>query len=292
MALTVNTNMASINAYTRLSRTNTGLTRTFERIASGSRITSAADDAAGLAVAENLNANRRASDQAKRNVNDAISMIQIAEGGTAEIGDLLKRMKELAVQSASDTLATTERSYLEVEFVQLSNEITRIAETTSFNGVQLGSNAAGTPGTGTGPGSAVGSFTLMVQVGISDAPGDQIALEVSDLTMGNLVPAGTTFSVANALDARDSLAAIDDALTYVNTVRAGYGSMQNRFETAMANLETSIEGLQAAESQIRDADFAYETAEMARLQIMQQAGVAILGQANQINQGAVSLLQG
>lgn len=279
MALTVNTNIAAMNAFSNLNRTNRGLSRVLSRISSGQRITKAADDAAGLAVAENLDAAKRSLGQAIRNTSDGVSLIQTAEGATAEVTNILKRMRELAVQSASETLATPERQFIQTEFVQLRDEIDRIANTTNFNDVAL-TNGFDTQ--------------IEVQVGILNTAADRITIGMGDLRASVLGIDST--NPAHGLDtpanAQGMLTILDAALDGTSGYRAQYGAFQNRLESAQRNLEIYQENLASAESAIRDADFAKETSEMSKYQIMQQAGVAVLGQANQINQGAVQLIGG
>ena len=273
MALTVNTNLTAMNATTKLNRSNKGLSSTLGRISSGMRINSAADDAAGLGVAENLNVASRSVRVAQRNTNDGISVVQIAEGATNEVANILKRMRELAVQSASETLDNGERAYLQDENNQLLSEIDRIAAVTEFNGLSLTNTTA----------------TVGVQVGINNTSADQI-----DISLGNLTTAAltvSTVSVSTSALADVALTTIDRALDAVNAIRSDYGAVQNRLESAMRNLENYDQNLTAAESQIRDADFAKESAEMAKYQVMQQAGVAALSQAKSINMQAAQLIQ-
>jgi flagellin len=274
MALTVNTNIAAMNAFSQLNRTNRGLSRVLSRISSGQRITKAADDAAGLAVAENLDAAKRSLGQAIRNTSDGVSLIQTAEGATSEVTNILKRMRELAVQSASETLANPERQFIETEFVQLRDEIDRIASTTNFNDVPL-TNGSDTQ--------------IEVQVGILNTAADRITIVMGDLR-ASVLGVDTTQTLGTVAGAQAMLTTLDAALDVTSGYRAGYGAFQNRLESAQRNLEIYQENLAAAESSIRDADFAKETAEMSKYQIMQQAGTAVLGQANQINQGAVQLI--
>ena len=275
MALTVNTNLASMNALTNLNRTNRSLTKTLGRVSSGLRISSAGDDAAGLAVAENLDAAARSLTVAQRNTQDGISVVQTAEGATSEVGGILKRMRELAVQSASETLANDERQYIQDEFVALSSEVDRIANVTEFNGVALGDGS---------------TASLDVQVGINNSVNDRIGITTGDLRAATLGVDTGAMTLASATGAQTALTALDSAIDTVNGYRSDYGAAQNRLESAMRNLETYTESLRGAESAIRDADFAYEAAQMSRFQVMQQAGVAVLGQANQLNSGAVRLL--
>lgn len=273
MALVVNTNLASMNAINNLNKTTKELSGTFARLSSGLRINSAADDAAGLAVAENLESTRRAATVAARNANDGISMIQVAEGATEEITNMLQRMKELSIEAASETLADTERQYIDDEYQELILEIDRIAAVTTFNGIQV----------------ADGSVpTVSVHVGFTTTAADSITVNLTAVDVAALGLTGTdTTTSVTALAVSD---AVDAALTVLNASRSTLGAAQNRLDSAINNLNTFTENTMAAESRIRDADFASETAELAKLQIIQQAGIAVLGQSNVVNQGALSLL--
>ena len=273
MALTVNTNIASMNALNNLNGTQRNLSKTLGRVSSGLRVNSAADDAAGLGTAENLDAAQRSLRVAMRNTSDGISVVQTAEGATEEVANIIKRMRDLAVQSASETLATTERGYIVDEFDALETEISRIAAVSDFNGVQL------TDGSQT---------SLDVQVGIDGTGNDRIQIDLGDLRATSL--GITAVSLSTAAGAQSGLARLDSALNSVNGFRSDFGAVQNRLESAMRNLETYTQNLAQAESNIRDADFAYEAAELSKYQIMQQAGVAVLGQANAISQGALRLI--
>ncbi len=276
MALTVNTNIASVKSITNLTRTGRTLQGSFERISSGLRITKAADDAAGMGVAENLNAIERSARQAARNANDGISVIQTAEGATNEVANIIKRMRELAIQASSETLASTERAYIQDEYLSLESEVERISQVTEFNGLAL---ADGT------------NSTLDVQVGVMDSANDRISITLGDLRVTVLGIDSGSIDMSNASTAQSAITTLDTALNSVNSYRSDYGATQNRLDSALTNLETYAENLKSAESQIRDADFAYETAELAKNQVMQQAGISILAQANQISQGALSLIQ-
>jgi flagellin len=278
MALVVNHNNSATNALNNLNRTNRSLSATMGRISSGLRINKAADDGAGLGVAENLEAANRSLRIGRRNANDGIAVIQIAEAASNEVAGILKRMRELAVQSSSETLESTERQYVETEFTTLRSEIDRIADVTEFNGIHV---ARGT--------DSAGVTQLAVQVGMYNTTDDRIEVNFGNLDSNTgLGISGVSLSgVANAQTAIDT---IDTALDSVNNYRSTYGATQNRLESAIRSLDTYSENLAAAESQIRDADFAHEAAEMARDQIMQQAGTAILSQATQINQGALRLI--
>ena len=277
MALTVNTNLASMNTVAKVNRTNMGLQKTLGRISSGLRINSAADDAAGLGVAENLDAASRSLRQAMRNTNDGISVVQTAEGAANEVANIIKRMRELAVQSASETLDNGERAYIQDEFVQLSDEVDRIANVTEFNGLKLSDGTLATVG---------------VQVGINNTADDQIDITLGDLTSATLGVDTGTIDLSTSTGAFAALPGLDAALDSVNSYRSGFGAVQNRLESSLRNLENTDQNLTAAESQIRDADFAKEASEMAKYNVMQQAGVAALTQAKNINQSAAQLLQG
>lgn len=255
MALTVNTNTSANASVVQLNRTNRALSATYERISSGLRIVSAGDDAAGLGVAENLDSTSRGLRQAMRNTNDGISLLEVAESSASEVGNLLKRMKELAVQSSSESLHDDERAYIQAEFVQISGEIDRIANVTEFNGTKLsdGTNA-----------------TLDIQVGVQDTADDRIAVTLGDLTSATLGVDTAGVDLSTAATAQAALTVIDSALDTVNAYRADMGASQNRLESAMRTIETYTEKVEGAESRIRDADFAFETAEMSKQNIMQQ----------------------
>jgi flagellin len=275
MSLIVNTNTASINAMTSLNKTNRSLSKSFERLSSGLRISRAADDAAGLGVAENLDNAARSAKVAMRNVNDGISVIATAEGATNEVSNILKRMRELAVQSASETLADDERAYIQDEFSELSAEVDRIATVTEFNGTAL----------------ADGSTTQMgVQVGIGDTAADQIDITMGDYRATVLGVDTGAMDLSSSTSATSALSVLDTALDTVSSNRSKLGASQNRLESALNNLETYHENLRSAESRIRDADFAYETAELTKNQIMQQAGVSVLAQAKGVSQSALNLI--
>jgi flagellin len=274
MSMTVRTNIASMQAAGQLGRTQKNLSRTLGRISSGMRITQAADDAAGLGVATALETSVISTRQAMRNANDGISIIQTAESATNEVTDILQRMRELAIQSASDTLADEERSYIQDEFLQLRQEVERIAAVTEFNGVSL------TDGS---------SSSIDVQVGIQNATSSLITITLGDLTT-NAGLGISAMSLVTSSGARSALDFLDTALSSVNSTRSLFGAVQNRLESALNNSQVYTEALSAAESQIRDADFAVETSELTKLQIMQQAGVAALAQAKNVNQSVISLL--
>lgn len=276
MAMTVNTNTAANRALTQLNKAGRALQGSFQRISTGLRISKAADDAAGLGVAENLKAASRSAKVAQRNTTDGISMVAVAEGASSEVGDILGRMRELAVQSASETLDDTDRGYIQDEFSSLAQEVDRIANVTEFNGQKL------TDGTTT---------TINVQVGIHATTDDQVAITLGDLTAATLGVDTGTLDLSASGTASTAIDAIDDAIELVSGYRSDLGAAENRLNSALNNLETFTENTTSAESAIRDADFGAETAEMSKNQILQQAGTAILAQAKGINQGALQLLQ-
>ena len=275
MALVVNTNTASNNAINNLNRNTRALSSSFRKISSGLRISKASDDAAGLAVAENLEAASRSAKVAMRNTNDGISIISTAEGASNEVGNILKRMRELAVQSSSETLDDGERAYIQDEFTELSEEVDRISAVTEFNGLQL---ADGT------------DTQLDVQVGVNNTADDRITISLGDLTASTLGVDTASVDLSSSATAQTAIDTIDIAIDSVSAYRSKFGAVENRLNSALNNLETYTENLLSAESQIRDADFAYETAEMSKNQIMQQASTAVLAQAKTVSQGALNLI--
>jgi len=275
MSFNVTTNIASMGAQRHLGFHDRNLNVTLARLSSGARIARAADDAAGLAVSENLDANVRGLAVAKRNAVDGISVINTAEQATAEVANIVKRIRELAVQSSSETLANDERAYVQEEFIALQGEIDRIAETTNFNGRPLAD--------GTMP-------TMDVQVGIHNTANDRITVQTADLHAAVLGVDAGTIDLSTAAGAQGALGNLDTALDTINGYRSNFGSAQNRLEASLRNLEQHSEDLSSARSRIKDADFAYESAEMARHQLLRQAGQAVLGQANSLQKNVVSLL--
>jgi flagellin len=282
MGLRINTNLASINAQKNLSRSQLQLDRSLDRLSSGLRITRAGDDAAGLAISESLRAQIRGLNQAQRNANDGISVIQTAEGALNEISNILIRMRELGVQSASEgSIGNSERSFLQNEFSALQSEITRIANSTKFGGRVL------LDGTLSGTGSA-----LTFQVGINNnATVDRITLNIGDGTASGLSIQASDAAISTTAAAQAALAQIDSAISSVSTLRGDLGAAQNRLQSTINNLQSSVENLSAANSRIRDADIAAETANLTRAQVLQQAGIAVLAQANVSSQVALQLLQ-
>lgn len=275
MSLIVNNNPASISAQRNLSVSSESLSRSVERLSSGLRITRAADDAAGLGLSETLRAHIRSINQAVRNSSDGISLTQVADGGASTIGNLLSRLRELASQSSSGTVGSTERSYIDSEFLALRSEIDRIAQVTEFNGQALLSGS---------------SINFTVQVGFKSGSGNTLSLNLNDLTISSL--GISSVNVSTSANAQSALSNIDSAISAVATARAEYGSLQNRFEATIANLQISSENLTAAESRIRDADVAYETSQFTKNQVLVQTGIAVLAQANTLPQQALALLRG
>ncbi len=280
MGLRINTNVPALIAQRNLRTTRTHLDRSLERLSSGTRINHAADDAAGLAISESLRAQIRGLNQAERNAQDGISLVQVAEGGLAEISNILIRMRELGVQAASDTVGHQERSFLDIEFQQLLEEIDRIARSTEYNRVPL---LNGT------------TSTFEIQVGVGNNPAiDRIKLfggnhpaDVNVTALGiNLA------SVADKPSAQTSLALIDSAMTAAISIRSEFGAMQNRLQSVINNLGISKENLSAANSRIRDTDIAEETTELTKQNILMQSGVSVLGQANTTIKTALNLLGG
>lgn len=276
MAITVNSNASANRAMTQLSKTGRSLASSFQRLSSGLRISKAADDAAGLGVAENLKVAYKSAKVAQRNIGDGVSMIAVAEGASAEVGSILGRMRELAVQSASETLGDDERAYIQDEYVALSAEVDRIAAVTEFNGQAL------TDGSIT---------TIGVQVGIGATANDQVDITMGDLAAATLGVDTGSMDMSTSTGASSAITAIDSAIAMVSGYRSDYGAVENRLNSALNNLETFVENTQAAESAIRDADFAYETAELSKNQVLQQAGVAVLAQAKSMSESALTLLQ-
>lgn len=277
MPINVKTNTAAVNALTDLNKTSRALSRSFERISSGERITRAADDAAGLGVAEHLRAEHTSARVAARNTNDGISVIAVAEGASSEVGSILVRMRELAVQSASETLADTERAFVQDEYAALAAEVDRIAAVTEFNGTPL------TDGT---------TLSMSVQVGISNTVNDQIDIPLGDLSGITLGVDTASIDMSTAAGASAALTNIDAAIDIVSSYRSEYGATENRLNDSLNNLDTFESTTIAAESRIRDADFGFETAQLTQNQVLQQAGVSVLSQVKGLSQAALTLLQG
>lgn len=276
MGLRINTNVSSLAAQRSLGTTNSRLNDNLRKLSSGERITRAGDDAAGLAISENLKAQIRGMRQAKRNANDAISLIQTSEGGLSEISNIVIRLRELAVQAASDTIGDTERGFTDVEFQSLKEEIDRISKAAEFNGIKVLDGSGG---------------MLEFQVGTRNDPMlDRLRYDGSqaNATLGAL--GLTAESVASKEGAQVTLKKLDDALVQINGTRADLGALQNRLSSTINNLGISDENLSAANSRIRDVDVAAETADMARNNILVQSGTSVLAQANQFPNIALKLL--
>jgi flagellin len=267
MPQTINTNVSSLNAQRNLTTSQNSLATSMQRLSSGLRVNSARDDAAGLAIADRMNAQVRGINVAIRNANDGIPLAQTAEGALATVTDALQRMRELAVQAQNGSNGTSDRANLDTEYQQLSAEITRIATQTKFNGIAI-------------VGAGAGAQTF--QVGANN--GDTLTVTTTAVTT---VGGGLTTAAA----ASTALAAIDASLDVITTNRATYGAAMSRFEFAVSNLRISGENQSAARGRIMDADFAAETAELSRSQILQQAGTAMVAQANQLPQQVLQLLR-
>lgn len=280
MAMTINTNVPSLNAQRNLNTSQASLATSLQRLSSGLRINSAKDDAAGLAVAERIQAQVRGFTVAVRNANDAISLMQVADGGAAQISDNIQRMRELAIQAANGTLNSGDRANLQVEFAALSKEVGRLSQATKFNGVPLLNSA---------------SSTFTFQVGAGTTTNDQISVSTSNLTASSLgIAESTGFTIAGSTGstALSAITNLDSAINTITTTRAGFGAALNRAQAVISSLQISVENQSAARGRIVDADFAQETANLSRTQILQQAGTAMLSQANALPQQVLQLLQG
>lgn len=280
MGFRINSNIDSIVGVNNLSRTNNRLSGNFSKLSSGLRINKAADDAAGLAVSENLRAQIRGLNQAVRNTNDGVSIIQTAEGSLNEITNNLSRLRELAIQSSSGTLQDTERGYINSEAQAILSEINRLANVTEFNGQVLTNGNAS---------SFTGTVSLSVQVGIFNTNDSRITLSVSS-AHSNAIGVNAIV-LHNSSSAQTALGSIDSAIDTVSAIRSNLGATQNRLNSALANLQNSVENLSTAESQIRDVEFASESASLSRNQILQSAGISMLAQANSSSQAVLSLLR-
>ena len=276
MGLRVNTNIASINAQRNTSQVTTRLARNYQRLSTGLRISTAADDAAGLAISERLRSQVRSLSQASRNANDGISLVQVGEGALNEVSNILVRLRELAIQSSNGSASSADRNTIKEEFDSLVNEINRIAQSTEFNGVKLLDGSATTVTFQVGINTSVGIDTLNVT--LTPALSTTLGLSTIDVGSGG----NTSFAISR----------IDQAVNSVSQLRGRFGSLQNRLQSTIANLGVTSESLAAAESRIRDVDVAFETAELTRNNILQQASISVLAQANAQPQSAVQLLHG
>ena len=275
MPQTINTNLISLNAQRALNASQGSLATSMQRLSSGLRVNSAKDDAAGLAIAERMNTQIRGMNVAARNANDGISLAQTAEGAIGKLADMLQRMRELAVQSKNATNTSADQQALDAEFQELADEIDRSISSTTFNGRQILSTGAG---------------TQTYQIGPN--PNDTVDIVTVDLSASTSVSSVTGGDILSVSGASTAMVDIDAALSVVNGQRALYGAVQNRFEAIISTLQVSAENLSAARSRIMDADFAAETAALSRAQILQQAGNAMVAQANALPQQVLQLLRG
>lgn len=275
MAIRINTNVQSMQAQQNLGKTQLALGKSFTKLSSGFRINTAADDAAGLAISESMRGQIRSYVVAERNANDAISMVTTAEGALGETHAIIGRMRELAMQGANGSMSSTDRDYLNTEFSALKAEIQRIQAAAKFNGVQLLSTAG---------------TAIQFQVGLDNTASDQLTLTFGGVALTTLLAATTTLAGATAGGSLTSLSRIDTALRQISTRRASYGAAMNRLEIVTSSIQTMRTNLSAANSRIRDVDVAEETAMLTKNQVLSQAGVSVLAQANQLPQLALNLL--
>jgi flagellin len=285
----INHNINSLITQNALGSANNGLGKSLEKLSTGLRINRAADDAAGLSVSEQLRTQVRGLNRAKSNAEDGVALLQVAEGAANEISSILQRMRELSVQSANDTLTSTDRSYLQQEYVALADEIDRIADASQYNTQTLIGNGANAFGTS-------GSSSSILHIGANDATGiDNITINIDTLTTGSLgistgAAAGSAVGVSTQAAAMASITALDTAITSVNTMRSDMGAYVNRLEHAMNNISNQEFNTQDAESRIRDVDFATESTNFTRNQILTQSSTSMLAQANSVPQGALALI--
>ena len=277
MGLRIGTNMASMAAQHSLSKTNEGVEKSFQRLASGNRITSAGDDAAGLSISENLHAQIRSLRQAERNTNDGVSLVQVAEGGLAETGNILTRLRELSLQASSDTIGDRERGFIDKEYQSLKSEVDRISNVTNFNGTPLLNGQAP-------------KENLEIQVGSRNNEADRIQFKVSDYNISTSTLGIGDIEAKSIESARESIDKLDEAIATVSGARAGLGAMQNKLASTVNTIGIEKENLTEARSRIADTDIAEETSQMAQKQILQHAGASVLSQANSAAQLALKLL--
>ncbi len=276
MGMQINTNVAALNAHRNLSNTQNDLSKSLEKLSSGLRINRAADDAAGLAISEGLRSQVNGLGVAARNAQDGISVIQTAEGALTEVHSILQRVRDLAVQAGNDSNNAEARTAIDTEIEALGAELTRIAGSTNFNGINLMDGTGGNAG------------VMTFQVGAGATANDQISLTLSDISgLGATIQGLDVSTAALALESIDD---IDTEITAISTDRSSLGAVQNRLESAINSLNVSRENLSAAESRIRDVDMASEMVNFTRSNILSQAGTAMLAQANQANQGVLQLL--
>ncbi len=304
MSMSIQTNVSSLNAQRNLSTSQLALSKSMQRLSSGFRINTAADDSAGLAISENMRGQIRSMNQATRNANDGVSLIQTAEGALNETSSILVRMRELAEQSATGTVGSTERGYIQSEFNKLTSEIDRIAGSTEFNGRKLLDGTMCGDGTVT---TTPGNGTMVFHIGPRNDTSigntnnstagnalDRVTLDVSaasSTAIGVNFGSTTSVQVSTQAGAQSALNSIDSAIASISSQRSNLGATQNRLQSTINNLAVAIENTSSAESRIRDVDVASETATMTRNNILTQAGTAILSQANQTPQAALSLLK-
>ena len=273
MGIRINTNISSLNTQRHLSRSSTEFQKSMEKLSSGLRINRAGDDAAGLAISEGLKSDIRALDQASRNAADGISLVQTGEGALDEVSNILLRMKELAEQSLNGTLSDTDRGYLNAEFGALKSQIDRISDATEFNGVKL------LDGSGN---------NIAIQVGIGTSASDSVDIDLG--TAQDVTELGLAAAIDSATGATTAMDQIDQAISTVTSARSDFGAVQNRLESSIRNINMTSENLAAANSRIRDVDIAKETSRMTSFQILQQAGVSMLAQANMSTSLAMALM--
>jgi flagellin len=276
MSLVIQTNVASLQAQQNLNTVSKGLSVSFNRLSSGFRINTAADDAAGLAISESFKSQIRSFSVAERNANDGVSMAQTGEGALGQVTNMLARMRELAVQASNGSQSSADRGFLNTEFTQLQSEIDRIQKSTKYDGTSLITST---------------SSSITFQVGINNATTDQIAVTFGGLALTTLLSATTVVSGSGATSSLNAIDRIDAALTTVSTIRAKFGAVMNRFDVTTANIQTARTNLTAANSRIRDVDVAEESAALSRSQVLSQAAAAVLAQANQAPQLALGLLR-
>lgn len=274
MGLRVNTNSASINAQRNLASVTDKLSGNFRRLSTGLRISSASDDAAGLAISERLRSQVRSLDQAKRNANDGISLVQTAEGALNEVSSILTRLRELAIQSSNGSVSNLDKETLDEEFQSLVGEVNRIGRSTEFSGIKLLDGTSSTVSFQVGFGTTAGIDTISVS--LSAALSTTLSLQSLDIGSGG----ATTTAITN----------IDSAINTVSGLRGSLGAVQNRLNSTINNLAITIENLSSAESRIRDVDVAFETSQLTRNSILQQASISVLSQANALPQSALRLL--
>ncbi len=280
MTISILTNVTSLDAQRNLNKTQNALATSIGRLSSGMRINSASDDAAGLGISENLSANIRSMAQAQRNANDGISMSQVAEGSMNDMQGIVSRMRELSVQSANATLGAPERGYIQTEFKQLSSEINRISSVTDFNGQKLLDGSASTG--------------LTFQIGIQNTANDRLSMSITKLTTSTLGSTSlhiASASLSTATNAQAAIGTFDKAIQQLSQVRAKVGAIQNRMTVTVSNLSVTQQNLTAANSRIMDVDVASESSSLTKAQILSQAGLAVLAQANSLPQSALKLLQ-